>query len=134
MLNKFTETLKDYLPVIGHKMVLQWVKCWVWNVLLHFFKFWDFLKGQETQQLRIRTVCWCHYIYINIYIQRNLVIRVSLLDFMRLFTWFNPLGDSEADRDDFSYSLKSLFKSVYQTGNRDTNGLINSTIPFATSI
>ena len=35
---------------------------------------------------------------------------------------------------DFSYSLKSLFKSVYQTGNRDTNGLINSTIPFATSI
>ena len=41
-----------------------------------------------------------------------------------LFTWFNPLGDSEADRDDFSYSLKSLFKTVYQTGNRDTNGLI----------
>ena len=85
--------------------------------LEHFFTLLQVLRLPErtgnSAQLRIRTVCWCHYIYIYIYIQKNLVIGVSLLDFMRLFTWFNPLGDSEADRDDFSYSLKSLFKTVF---------------------
>lgn len=43
MLDKFTETLKDYLPVIGHKRVLQWVVLG----LEHFVKLLQVLRLPE---------------------------------------------------------------------------------------
>lgn len=86
MLDKFTETLKDYLPVIGHKRVLQWVVLG----LEHFVTLLQVLRLPErTGNSTVKDqncLLVSLYIYIYIYIQRNLVIGVSLLDFMRLFT------------------------------------------------
>ena len=83
MLDKFTETLKDYLPAIGHKIVLQWVECWLWNSFtLQVLRLPE--RTGNSAPLRIRTVCWSLslslyiyiyiYTYIYIYSQRNLVM------------------------------------------------------------